>query len=181
MTRPAYGPPTGAHQRLQALNNTTPGTLPVNSRISLQVTTSGFSNRYLRHSAGSVFTEVVTATSPALLKTTPRGPSATGWPEAAATRSNQSTSPASTCATPATGCGSANDGSAFRRRRHLLRPDRADRRRRFPAVLQLPRLLHPPLQRRGLDRQRCRRRHTYNTAAMWSNDSTWNLASPWAP
>jgi alpha-L-arabinofuranosidase B-like protein/glycosyl hydrolase family 2 len=52
----------------RALNTGGPATLPVNARISLQVTTSGFSNRYLRHQNGLAFTEIVDASSAALLK-----------------------------------------------------------------------------------------------------------------
>jgi hypothetical protein len=42
--------------------------LPVNTRHSLQVTTPGFTNRYLRHMNSLAYTEVVTASSAALLK-----------------------------------------------------------------------------------------------------------------
>ncbi|HEV7711457.1 MAG TPA: AbfB domain-containing protein [Asanoa sp.] len=45
-----------------------PTTLPTNQRRSLQVTTPGYTNRYLRRQNSLANTEVVTASSPALLK-----------------------------------------------------------------------------------------------------------------
>jgi hypothetical protein len=52
----------------RSLPASTPVTLPVNTRRSFQVTTPGYTNRYLRHMNGLAYTEVVTADSPALLK-----------------------------------------------------------------------------------------------------------------
>jgi hypothetical protein len=52
----------------RALPSTARVQLPVNSRISFQVTTPGFTNRYLRHQNSLAYTEVVTASSPALLR-----------------------------------------------------------------------------------------------------------------
>jgi hypothetical protein len=46
----------------------TPVTLPLNARRSFQVTTPGFTDRYLRHMNSLAYTEVVTAASPALLR-----------------------------------------------------------------------------------------------------------------
>ncbi|MFD7713221.1 AbfB domain-containing protein [Streptomyces sp. NPDC059786] len=46
----------------------TPVTLPTGQYRSLRVTTSGYTNRYLRHQDGAAFTEVVDANSTALLK-----------------------------------------------------------------------------------------------------------------
>jgi hypothetical protein len=54
-----------ASRNLPALN---PVGLPVNSRISLQVTTPGFTDRYLRHQNSLAFTEVVNGSSDATLK-----------------------------------------------------------------------------------------------------------------
>ncbi|MFD9433387.1 AbfB domain-containing protein [Streptomyces sp. NPDC060002] len=48
--------------------STTPITLPVDQYRSLRVTTPGYTDRYLRHRDGAAFTEVVTAGSDALLK-----------------------------------------------------------------------------------------------------------------
>ncbi|BCJ63857.1 AbfB domain-containing protein [Polymorphospora rubra] len=52
----------------KALGNSGPVTLPIHTRRSLQVTTAGFTNRYLRHQNGLAYTEVVDAGSPALLR-----------------------------------------------------------------------------------------------------------------
>jgi hypothetical protein len=54
-----------ASRSLPALS---PTTLPVNQRRSLQVTTPGFTDRYLRHMNSLAYTEVFTAGSSALLK-----------------------------------------------------------------------------------------------------------------
>ncbi|MEV0734302.1 AbfB domain-containing protein [Polymorphospora sp. NPDC050346] len=52
----------------KALSNSGPVTLPVHTRRSLQVTTPGFTNRYLRHMNGLAYTEVVDAGSPTVLR-----------------------------------------------------------------------------------------------------------------
>ncbi|HZM79864.1 MAG TPA: AbfB domain-containing protein [Candidatus Limnocylindrales bacterium] len=52
----------------RSLPSTAPVALPTNTRRSLQVTTPGFTNRYLRHMNSLAYTEVVTSTSSTLLK-----------------------------------------------------------------------------------------------------------------
>jgi hypothetical protein len=52
----------------RALPSTARAQLPVNGRVSFQVTTPGFTNRYLRHQNSLAYTEVVNAGSPALLR-----------------------------------------------------------------------------------------------------------------
>ncbi|MFB6394564.1 AbfB domain-containing protein [Polymorphospora lycopeni] len=52
----------------KALGSSGPVTLPVHTRRSLQVTTPGFTNRYLRHMNGLAYTEVVDAGSPTVLR-----------------------------------------------------------------------------------------------------------------
>jgi hypothetical protein len=52
----------------RALPSTAAVSLPVGQRRSLQVTTPGYTNRYLRHMNSLAYTEVVTASSPAVLK-----------------------------------------------------------------------------------------------------------------
>jgi hypothetical protein len=52
----------------RALPSTARVQLPLNSRVSFQVTTPGFTNRYLRHQNSLAYTEVVDAGSPALLR-----------------------------------------------------------------------------------------------------------------
>jgi hypothetical protein len=54
--------------RSRTLNNPASAALPVGSRISLQVTTSGFSNRYVRHMNALAYTEVIGVASSALLR-----------------------------------------------------------------------------------------------------------------
>jgi hypothetical protein len=61
-----------ANQALVDASRALPGTarvqLPVNGRVSLQVTTPGYTDRYLRHQNSLAYTEVVDTASPALLK-----------------------------------------------------------------------------------------------------------------
>ncbi|GAA4445208.1 glycoside hydrolase family 2 [Phytohabitans houttuyneae] len=52
----------------RALPSTARVQLPVNGRVSFQVTTPGFTNRYLRHQNSLAYTEVVDAASAAVLK-----------------------------------------------------------------------------------------------------------------
>ncbi|MEV7231386.1 AbfB domain-containing protein [Polymorphospora sp. NPDC051019] len=52
----------------KALGSSGPVTLPVHTRRSSQVTTPGFTNRYLRHMNGLAYTEVVDAGSPTVLR-----------------------------------------------------------------------------------------------------------------
>ncbi|MEV0646656.1 AbfB domain-containing protein [Phytomonospora sp. NPDC050363] len=52
----------------RALPAMSPVTLPVNTRRSFQVTTSGHTEKYLRHAGSLAYTEVVNAASSALLK-----------------------------------------------------------------------------------------------------------------
>jgi hypothetical protein len=52
----------------RALPSSAPVALPLNTRHSFQVTTPGFTDRYLRHMNGLAFTEVVNAASSAVLK-----------------------------------------------------------------------------------------------------------------
>jgi hypothetical protein len=61
-----------ANQALVDASRALPGTarvqLPVNGRVSFQVTTPGYTDRYLRHQNSLAYTEVVDTASPALLK-----------------------------------------------------------------------------------------------------------------
>ncbi len=167
----------------KALNNTTPVTLPVNSRISLQVTTSGFSNRYLRHSGGLGFTEVVTSTSPALLKS-----------DATWTVRN---------GLAGSGCYSLESvnlpGQYLRHSGHRLRLAANDGSSLFAGDatfcartglagggVSLQSYNFPGYYIRHFNAEvwianGTGAANTFNTATMWSNDSTWNVASPWAP
>jgi hypothetical protein len=52
----------------RSLPSSAPVALPLNTRRSFQVTTPGYTNRYLRHMNSLAYTEVVTAASPAVLK-----------------------------------------------------------------------------------------------------------------
>ncbi|WP_433133088.1 AbfB domain-containing protein [Micromonospora sp. CA-240977] len=52
----------------KTIGSSAPVALPVNTRRSLQVTTPGFTNRYLRHRDSLAYTDVVDAASPSLLK-----------------------------------------------------------------------------------------------------------------
>ncbi|BCB91224.1 AbfB domain-containing protein [Phytohabitans suffuscus] len=61
-----------ANQALVDASRSLPSTarvqLPVNGRVSFQVTTPGYTDRYLRHQNSLAYTEVVNAASPALLR-----------------------------------------------------------------------------------------------------------------
>ncbi|MFF3856441.1 AbfB domain-containing protein [Micromonospora sp. NPDC002575] len=52
----------------RSVGGSQPVALPVSTRRSLQVTTPGYTNRYLRHRDSLAYTEIVTSDSPALLK-----------------------------------------------------------------------------------------------------------------
>ncbi len=66
-------------------------------------------------------------------------------------------------------------------RRHLVRPNGPDGLGRLPGVLELPRLLSPPLQLGGLALQRGRWRGPTTRRPRGRPSSTWNIAAPWAP
>ncbi|MEK8106055.1 AbfB domain-containing protein [Micromonospora sp. M12] len=99
----------------KAIGSSAPVALPVNSRRSLQVTTPGFTNRYLRHRDSLAYTEVVDAASSSLLKADATYTIRPAWPAPVATRSSRSTSRAVPPPSELPVRNSPDDGSALLR------------------------------------------------------------------
>ncbi|MFE9917986.1 AbfB domain-containing protein [Micromonospora sp. NPDC005553] len=166
----------------KTIGSSAPVALPVNTRRSLQVTTPGFTNRYLRHQDSLAYTEVVDAASSGLLKadatyTIRPGLAGSGcfsfesvnFPGQYLRHQNSRVrnSPddgsallradATWCArTGLTGTGVSLESYNFRGR-YL---------RHYNAEVWLS-------NGAGGD--------AYNTPTSWTADSTWNIATPWAP
>ncbi|MET8323804.1 AbfB domain-containing protein [Micromonospora sp. NPDC005189] len=166
----------------KTIGSAAPVALPVNTRRSLQVTTPGYTNRYLRHQDSLAYTEVVDGASSSLLKadatyTVRPGLADTGcysfesvnFPGQYLRHQNSRVR------------NSPNDGSA------LTRADatwcarvgltgtgvslesynfRGKYLRHYNSEVWLSNGV-------GGD--------AYNTPASWAADSTWNIAAPWAP
>jgi hypothetical protein len=166
----------------RALNNSAPVTLPLNVRRSFQVTTPGFTNRYLRHANSLAFTEVVTASSSALLKADATYTIRAGLADASCYSFESVNFPGQFLRHANSRVqNSVNDGSA------LMRADatwcartgltgagvslesfnfRGSYLRHFNSEVWLS---------NGAGGQ------AYNTPTSWAADSTWNFAAPWAP
>ncbi|WP_330440979.1 AbfB domain-containing protein [Micromonospora sp. NBC_00821] len=166
----------------KTIGSSAPVALPANTRRSLQVTTPGFTNRYLRHQDSLAYTEVVDAASSSLLKadatyTIRPGLAGAGcysfesvnFPGQYLRHQNSRVrnSPddgsallradATWCArTGLTGTGVSLESYNFRGR-YL---------RHYNAEVWLS-------NGAGGD--------AYNTPTSWTADSTWNIAAPWAP
>ncbi|MGW5561227.1 AbfB domain-containing protein [Micromonospora sp. NPDC003944] len=166
----------------KAIGSSAPVALPANTRRSLQVTTPGYTNRYLRHQDSLAYTEVVDAASSSLLKadatyTVRPGLAGSGcysfesvnFPGQYLRHQNSRVrnSPddgsallradATWCArTGLTGTGVSLESYNFRGR-YL---------RHYNAEVWLS-------NGAGGD--------AYNTPTSWAADSTWNIAAPWAP
>jgi hypothetical protein len=166
----------------KALNNSAPVTLPVNARRSLQVTTPGFTDRYLRHLNSLAHTEVVTATSPAELKSDATYTIRAGLADASCYSLESVNFPGQFLRHANSRVqNSVNDGSA------LMRADatwcarsgltgsgvslesynfRGSYLRHFNAEVWLS---------NGAGGA------AYNSPTSWAADSTWNIAAPWTP
>jgi len=166
----------------RALNNSAPVTLPVNTRHSLQVTTPGLTNRYLRHMNSLAYTEVVTASSPALLKNDATYTIRPGLADASCYSFESVNFPGQYLRHQNSRVrNSVNDGTA------LMRADatwcartglsgtgvslesynfRGSYMRHFNAEVWLS---------NGAGGA------AYNTPTFWAVDSTWTVAAPWAP
>jgi hypothetical protein len=166
----------------RALPSTAPVTLPVNTRHSLQVTTPGLTNRYLRHMNSLAYTEVVTASSPALLKNDATYTIRAGLANAACYSFESVNFPGQYLRHQNSRVrNSPNDGTA------LMRADatwcarsglsgsgvslesynfRGSYMRHFNAEVWLS---------NGAGGA------AYNTPTLWTVDSTWTVAAPWAP
>ena len=175
-----------ANQALIAASRSLPAlapvSLPVNTRRSLEVTTPGYTDRYLRHRNSLAYTEVVTAGSPALLKNDATYTIRPGLADAACYSFESVNFPGQFLRHANSRVqNSVNDGSA------LLRADatwcartgltgsgvsfeswnyRGSYLRHYAAEVWLS---------DGSGGQ------PWNSPSMWTADSTWNVAAPWAP
>jgi hypothetical protein len=166
----------------RALPPAGPVALPVNTRRSFQVTTPGFTNRYLRHSNSLAYTEVVTSTSPALLKADATYTIRPGLADASCYSFESVNFPGQFLRHASSRLqNSVNDGSA------LLRAD----------ATWCPRagLTGSGVSLESYNFRGSYMRHfnaevwlsngaggaTFNAPTSWAADSTWNIAAPWAP
>lgn len=166
----------------KTIGSSAPVALPVNTRRSLQVTTPGFTNRYLRHQDSLAYTEVVAAASPSLLKADATYTIRAGLADA--------------------GCYSFESvnfpGQYLRHQNSRVRnsPDDGSALLRADATW----CARVGLTGSGVSlesynfRGKYLRHHNsevwlsngtggdaYNTPTLWAADSTWNIATPWAP
>ncbi|MGX6605963.1 AbfB domain-containing protein [Micromonosporaceae bacterium Da 78-11] len=165
----------------KALNNQTPVTLPVNSRRSLQVTTAGYTDRYLRHINSLANTDVVNAGSAALLKNDATFTIRAGLADAscysfesvnipgqylrhADSRVRISPNDSALMRADATWCARTGlTGSAVSLESYNFRGSYL---RHYDSQVWLS---------NGSGGA------AYNTPTSWAADSTWNIATPWAP
>jgi len=175
-----------AHQALiaasRALNNSAPVTLPLNTRRSFQVTTPGLTNRYLRHMNSLAYTEVVTASSPALLKNDATYTVRTGLADAGCYSFESVNFPGQYLRHQNSRVrNSVDDGTA------LMRADATWCARTG--------LAGSGVSLESYNFRGSFMRHfnaevwisnggggaAYNTPTLWAVDSTWNIVAPWAP
>ncbi|GAB3934396.1 hypothetical protein GCM10027614_07330 [Micromonospora vulcania] len=166
----------------KTIGSSAPVALPVNTRRSLQVTTPGYTNRYLRHQNSLAYTEVVDAASPALLKSDATYTVRPGLADGSCYSFESVNFPGQYLRHQDSRVrNSPNDGSA------LLRADatwcarvgltgsgvslesynfRGKYLRHYNSEVWLS-------NGTGGD--------AWNTPTLWTADSTWNIAAPWAP
>ncbi|MCX5065801.1 AbfB domain-containing protein [Micromonospora lupini] len=166
----------------RTIGSSAPVALPVNTRRSLQVTTPGYTNRYLRHQNSLAYTEVVDAGSSTLLKNDATYTVRPGLADGACYSFESVNYPGQYLRHQDSRVrNSPDDGSA------LLRADatwcarvgltgsgvslesynfRGKYLRHYNSEVWLS-------NGTGGD--------AYNTPTLWAADSTWNIAAPWAP
>ncbi|MDG4826295.1 AbfB domain-containing protein [Asanoa sp. WMMD1127] len=159
-----------------------PTTLPVNQRRSLQVTTPGFTDRYLRHQNSLAYTEVVNAGSSALLKSDATYTIRPGLADGSCYSFESVNFPGQFLRHANSRVqNSPNDGSA------LLRADATWCARTG--------LTGSGVSLESWNFRGSYLRHynsevwlsngaggaAYNAPGLWTADSTWNIAAPWAP
>jgi hypothetical protein len=175
-----------ANQALIAASRSLPAlapvSLPLNVRRSLQVTTPGYTDRYLRHMNSLAYTEVVNAGSSALLKNDATYTIRPGLADASCYSFESVNFPGQFLRHANSRVqNSVNDGSA------LMRADatwcartgltgsgvsfeswnfRGSYLRHYAAGVWLSDGAGGP---------------AYNSPGLWTADSTWNVAAPWAP
>ncbi|MFI5837206.1 AbfB domain-containing protein [Micromonospora sp. NPDC051300] len=166
----------------RSIGSSAPVALPLNTRRSLQVTTPGYTNRYLRHRGSLAYTEVVDATSSALLKNDATYTVRTGLADPACYSFESVNFPGQFLRHQESRVrNSPNDGSA------LLRADatwcarvgvtgsgvslesynfRGKYLRHYNSEVWLS---------NGTGGE------AWNSPTLWAADSTWNITTPWAP
>ncbi|MET8306763.1 AbfB domain-containing protein [Micromonospora sp. NPDC005173] len=166
----------------KTIGSSAPVALPVNTRRSLQVTTPGYTNRYLRHQDSLAYTEVVDAGSPDLLKNDATYTIRPGLADTNCYSFESVNYPGQYLRHQASRVrNSPNDGSAL---------TRADATWCARVGLTGTGVSLESYNFRG----RYLRHYNsevwlssgtggdaYNTPALWAADSTWNIAAPWAP
>ncbi|GAA4171985.1 glycoside hydrolase family 2 [Phytohabitans flavus] len=175
-----------ANQALIAASRSLPSTarvqLPVNGRVSFQVTTPGYTDRYLRHQNSLAYTEVVNAASPALLKNDATYTVRAGLADASCYSFESVNFPGQFLRHANSRVqNSVNDGSA------LLRADATWCARGG--------LTGGGVSLESYNYRGSYLRHAnaevwmgdgsggaaYNSPAPWAADATWNIVAPWAP
>ncbi|MBU8861812.1 MULTISPECIES: AbfB domain-containing protein [unclassified Micromonospora] len=166
----------------KSIGNSAPVALPLNTRRSLQVTTPGYTNRYLRHRDSLAYTEVVDAASSALLKNDATYTVRTGLADPACYSFESVNFPGQFLRHQESRVrNSPNDGSA------LMRADatwcarvgvtgsgvslesynfRGKYLRHYNSEVWLS---------NGTGGE------AWNSPTLWAADSTWNIAAPWVP
>jgi hypothetical protein len=166
----------------RALPPNTPVALPLNTRRSLQVTTPGFTDRYLRHMNSLAYTEVVNAASSALLKNDATYTVRAGLADASCYSFESVNFPGQYLRHANSRVrNSVNDGSA------LLRADATWCARSG--------LTGSGVSLESYNFRGSYLRHinaevwlsdgaggaAFNSPNVWAADSTWNITTPWAP
>ncbi|MEU1399120.1 AbfB domain-containing protein [Micromonospora zamorensis] len=166
----------------KTIGSSAPVALPVNTRRSLQVTTPGFTNRYLRHQDSLAYTEVVAAASPSLLKADATYTIRAGLADAGCYSFESVNFPGQYLRHQNSRVrNSPDDGSA------LLRADATwcARVGLTGSGVSLESYNFRGRYLRHYNSEVWLSNGTggdaYNTPTLWTADSTWNIASPWAP
>ncbi|MCG5469303.1 AbfB domain-containing protein [Micromonospora sp. LAH09] len=166
----------------KAIGGSAPVALPVNARRSLQVTTPGFTNRYLRHQDSLAYTEVVAAASPSQLKADATYTIRAGLADAGCYSFESVNFPGQYLRHQNSRVrNSPDDGSA------LLRADATwcARVGLTGSGVSLESYNFRGRYLRHYNSEVWLSNGTggdaYNTPTLWAADSTWNIATPWTP
>ncbi|MFG2050489.1 AbfB domain-containing protein [Micromonospora sp. NPDC048935] len=166
----------------RTIGSSAPVALPVDTRRSLQVTTPGFTDRYLRHRDSLAYTDVVDAASPSLLKADATYTIRAGLADAGCYSFESVNFPGQYLRHQNSRVrNSPDDGSA------LLRADATwcARVGLTGTGVSLESYNFRGRYLRHYDSEIWLSNGTggdaYNTPTLWTADSTWALATPWAP
>ncbi|WFE36374.1 AbfB domain-containing protein [Micromonospora sp. WMMD975] len=166
----------------RSVGSSAPVALPLNTRRSVQVTTPGFTNRFLRHRDSLAYTEIVDANSPALLKNDATYTVRAGLADAACYSFESVNFPGQFLRHQDSRVrNSPNDGSA------LLRADATwcARVGLTGSGVSLESYNFRGRYLRHYNSEVWLSNGTggeaWNSPALWAADSTWNITTPWAP